>query len=48
MNHNGSNNSNALPPIQTYVLGELDQAIETGNWEAVAASAAAIVNSQSP
>lgn len=32
----------ALPP-QHYTPGELDQAIENGNWEAVAASAAAIV-----
>jgi hypothetical protein len=33
----------ALPPHH-YTPGELDQAIENGNWEAVAASAAAIVS----
>ena len=38
----GSHTKSALPP-QHYTPGELDQAIENGNWEAVAASAAAIV-----
>lgn len=38
-----ASNKSALPP-QHYTPGELDQAIENGNWEAVAASAAAIVN----
>lgn len=41
MPHN-HNTKSALPP-QHYTPGELDQAIENGNWEAVAASAAAIV-----
>lgn len=38
-----ASSKSALPP-QHYTPGELDQAIENGNWEAVAASAAAIVN----
>lgn len=37
-----SHTKSALPP-RHYTPGELDQAIENGNWEAVAASAAAIV-----
>ena len=37
-----SSTTKALPP-QHYTPGDLDQAIESGNWEAVAASAAAIV-----
>ena len=40
-NNNTNNNNNSALPPQTDTPGELDQAIETGNWEAVAASAAA-------
>ncbi|KAL7478159.1 hypothetical protein ACHAW6_003936 [Cyclotella cf. meneghiniana] len=44
--HPSSTYSSALPP-QHYTPGELDQAIENGNWEAVAASAAAIMSKSS-
>ena len=40
--HNNNSSKSALPP-RHYTPGELDQAIENGNWGAVAASAAAIV-----
>ncbi|KAL3801977.1 hypothetical protein HJC23_010321 [Cyclotella cryptica] len=46
MPHSSSLYSSALPP-QHYTPGELDQAIENGNWEAVAASAAAIMGQSS-
>jgi hypothetical protein len=40
--NNNNSSKSALPP-RHYTPGELDQAIENGNWDAVAASAAAIV-----
>ncbi len=33
----------SLPP-PTYTPGDMDQAIEQGNWEALAAGAAAVMN----
>jgi len=42
-NNHINNHGPSLPP-QTYTPGDMDQAIEQGNWEALAAGAAAVIN----